>query len=70
MPRVSPRFKRVVAMDERKERGLALRAERARKVAEVMRENLRKRKAQERARQAAAPEGPAGQPADGASEAG
>jgi hypothetical protein len=38
-------------MDERKDRGLAARAERARKVAEVMRENLRKRKAQERARE-------------------
>ncbi len=57
-------------MDERKGRGLALRAERARKVAEVMRENLRKRKAQERARQGVAPEGRTGLPEDGASEAG
>ncbi len=38
-------------MGEQKDRGEAARAERARKVAAVMRENLKKRKAQERARQ-------------------
>jgi hypothetical protein len=56
MPRVSPRFKGAVAMGERKDRGEAARAERARKVAEVMRENLKKRKAQERAREGARPD--------------
>jgi hypothetical protein len=44
---------------ERGDRGEAARAERARRVADVMRENLRKRKEQERARETGR-NGPAG----------
>jgi hypothetical protein len=58
-------FQEGVAMDEREDRAEAARAERARRVAAVMRENLRKRKAQERARagRAIAPAAP--EPAEG-----
>jgi hypothetical protein len=45
-------------MGEQNDRGEAARAERARKLAAVMRENLKKRKAQERARQGGEPASP------------
>jgi epoxyqueuosine reductase QueG len=55
MPRVSRRFKGAVVTNGQGDvgqgdRGTVSRAERARKVADVMRENLKKRKAQEQAR--------------------
>ena len=44
--------------DGRSDRGQTAREERARRLAEAMRENLRKRKAQERAREVGLPDEP------------